>query len=119
MLEALCDVVAWGERWERAPDVLAQARAWTDEARLIALRFYADRLDGRAALASGDTARAAEMLTRARNGFASLGARWEEAVTGLFLGEATGDRDQIERSLDVFDELGSIREIERARRLLA
>ena len=95
------------------------------EAELLALPLFADRLQGRAALASGDPAGAIEPLTRARDGFASLGARWEAAVSALSLGEAfvaAGDperaRPELASALTVFDELGSVREIARARSAL-
>src|SRR5205807_1823567 len=110
---------------ERAPETIARARAHAEEAELLALPLFADRLQGRAALASGDTAGAIDPLVRARDGFASLGARWEAAVSALSLGEAfvaagdpEGARPELASALTVFDELGSVREIARARAAL-
>jgi hypothetical protein len=45
-------------------------------------------LDGRAAFANGNDEDAVPMLERAREGFASLGAAWERAVTELDLAQA-------------------------------
>jgi hypothetical protein len=118
LLECECDIIAMSERWDRAHDTVARARAWADEAQLRALPLYADRLEGRAALAIGDTQAAVAWLSRARDGFNEIGARWDEAVSAMWLGEATNDRASIEAALTVFDDVGSIREIERARRLL-
>ena len=125
LLEGECDVVAITGAWERAPDAIAKARAEAERAELVALPLFADRLEGRAALASGDAAGAIDPLTRARDGFKSLGARWDKAASSLSLGEAllaTGARDagllELQAALDVFDELGSVREIARARTLL-
>ena len=44
---------------------------------LVALPLHAYRLEGRVALERDDTASAVAALTRAREGFASLGAAWE------------------------------------------
>jgi tetratricopeptide (TPR) repeat protein len=125
ILESECDVVAITEAWERAPDTVARARANAEEAQVLALPLFADRLEGRAALAAGDAAGAIDALTRARDGFGSLGARWDQAASSLALGEALiakGARDagtrELQAALDVFDELGSVREIARARDLL-
>ena len=125
VLEGECDVVAIAGDWDRAPGVVATARAWAEEAELIALPFYADRLEGRAAFAGGDASRGVELLQRAASGFDSLSARWDTAWTELFLGEAliaTGDRERARSVLDharvVFDELGSVREQARALELL-
>jgi class 3 adenylate cyclase len=125
ILEALCDVVAELARWELADDTVAEARAFAERALLQALPFHADRLEGRAALARGDGAGAAGSLTRAREGFAGLGARWDEALAALWLGEAqltleaTGEaRSAARAAYAVFDELRSVRELEQARSLL-
>jgi tetratricopeptide (TPR) repeat protein len=123
-LEAHCDVVADLGRWELTDEVAAEARAFAEQALLEALPLHVDRLEGRASLARGDAAPATERLARARDGFASLGARWEAAVAELWLGEArlaagmSGARESAEAGLKVFDELRSVREAEQARSLL-
>jgi hypothetical protein len=125
LLESECDVVAITGAWERAPDTIARARANAEEAWLVALPLYADRLEGRTALASSDGAGAIDALVRARDGFESLGARWDAATSALSLGEALvaiGEaeraRQELTHALAVFEELGSVSEAARARSLL-
>ena len=117
---SMCDIVASNEVWGRAAEVTSRARAWAAEARLRALPIHADRLEGRAAFAAGDTAKAITLLSSAHEAFGAIGARWDQALSAMWLGEARGDegRDLIEAALVVFSELGSVREIERARSLL-
>jgi hypothetical protein len=86
----------------------------------------ADRLEGRAALAAGDADRAVELLARARDGLAGLGARWEAACTELPLAESllqAGRRGEaaelLPAALALFDQLGSVLELARTRELLA
>jgi len=124
-VEALCDVVAELARWELADDTVAEARTVAERGLLEALPFYADRLEGRAALARSNEAAAVGPLTRARDGFAELGARWEESLTQVWLAEALLALDRINEvrvaarsALGVFEELGSVRELEQARSLL-
>ena len=74
ILEAQCDVTAELGRFELADETVADSRAFAARAQLEALPFYADRLDGRAALARGDGSRALETLARAWDGFGALGA---------------------------------------------
>ena len=67
---------------------------------------------------------AAKLLARSADGFAALEARWEEAWSRLLLAEVVGsDAQRAERelavALPVFERLGSVREAERARALLA
>ena len=126
VLEARCDVVAELERWDLVDGTVAEAREFAGLALLEALPLYADRLEGRAALARGDVVLAGEALAQARDGFASLGARWEEAVTSLWLaeslragGDEQGARAAAETALAVFDDLRSVRELEHARSFLS
>jgi hypothetical protein len=125
ILEAQCDVTAELGRLELADETVADSRAFAARAQLEALPFYADRLDGRAALARGDVSRALEMLAHAGDGFVALGAPWEAAVAQVWLGEAqlaagqAGDaRRCATEAFEVFDELRSVRERELARSLL-
>jgi class 3 adenylate cyclase len=125
-LEAHCDVVAELGSWELADGVAAEARAFAERALLEALPLHADRLEGRAALARGDAARAIEFLARARDGFETLDARWEAALAKLWLGEAQLEegasddaRSSAHEALGLFEELRSVRETERARSLLS
>jgi hypothetical protein len=126
MLEGRCDVVAEAGRWELAEPTVADARDQAERAGLIALRFYADRLEGRRHLAAGSADRAVRPLEEAATGFASLGAAWEAAASTLWLaearagvGEATGARRAAEDALAVMDRLRSGREVAQARRILA
>jgi hypothetical protein len=125
VLEATCDIVAELERWDLAEATVTEARAFAERALLEALPLHADRLEGRAALARGKTTHAVDSLTRARNGFAAIGARWEAALASLWLAEAfraAGDESEAQLAADtalhVFVELGSVRELEHARSLL-
>ncbi len=124
--EVRCELVAEEGCWERAAEILAEARAMAARGGSVALALFADRLEGRAALAAADATRAVEMLTRARDGFGSLEARWERACTNLSLAEAqlaTGDaegaRSTLNSAVPVLEDLSSLREIGRARVLLA
>ena len=120
-LEALCEIAAARERWDEAAELAADAREEAGVGEQLALPFYADRLEGRAAGAQGDLAAAAALLERSAVGFASIGARWEEAWSRLLLAEVDGSdaERELAGALPVFEELGSIREAERARALLA
>ncbi len=91
----------------------------------MALECAADRLEGHLALQAGDVAGAVRLLDRARVGFERLDARWDEAVTTLALGQALVEAGEVERvrevvipAVDVFEELGAIRELAEARALI-
>ena len=119
-------VLAEHESWGEVPAFVEQARDFAARGGLRALPVHLDRLEGRAALAAGDTSRAIGTLAAASTGFEKLGARWEKACTDLSLAEAliAGDRgDEVRARLggaiEVFEELRSVREIERSRELLA
>jgi class 3 adenylate cyclase/tetratricopeptide (TPR) repeat protein len=125
-LEALCDLVAEEERWDEAPQVVQEAREHAAWAGLLALPCFADRLEGRAALASGDPEGAIRALERACDGFSRLEARWERACAELSLAEAQlvagrepQARRRLESALVVFEGLSSQRELERSRGCLA
>jgi len=123
-LEALCELAAARGDWEEATALAAAAREEAAWGELLALPLFADRLEGRAAAASGDAARASELLARSAEGFAKLEARWEEALSRLLLAEALlgsdagGAQRELTSALPVFEALRSAREAERARALL-
>jgi class 3 adenylate cyclase len=126
LLEARCDVVAELGLWELVDETIAAARSFAEAALIEVLPLYADRLEGRAALVRGDGLLAVHALTNARDGFASLGAIWEEALANLWLAEAfradgaeSEARTAAEAALAVFDELRSVRELDHARSLLS
>jgi tetratricopeptide (TPR) repeat protein len=126
IMEARSDVLGDMEAWEEVPEFLEFARAYAGEAGLVALPVFADRLEGRAALATGRSLVAEDLLKRATEGFGSLEASWEEARTRLLLGEAfiadgriAAAREEIEQAYPVFQRLSSARELARCRELLA
>jgi class 3 adenylate cyclase/tetratricopeptide (TPR) repeat protein len=125
LLQVHSRLVAEAGWWDQAPALIREMRDHAREAELEALPLFADRLEGQAALASGDSARAAELLARSREGLTGLGARWEAACVDLSLGKAlaaAGDTDgaaaRLREALAVFDEVESINERDRARELL-
>ena len=124
-LEALCEIAAAQENWKEADRLVAAAREEAEIGEQLSLPLFADRLEGQAAADGGDIGRATSLLRRSADGFAALEARWEEAWSRLLLAEllVAGERGRAEAelvaSLAVFERLGSIREAERARDLLA
>ncbi len=124
-LQARGRLVAEAGWWDRAPDVIRESRRFSTVGGYLALPLFADRLEGQAALAGGDPSTAVELLRRASDGLRDLEAVWEAARVDLSLAEAllaTGDRDDVERRVrnaaQLFERLGSVRELERARELL-
>ncbi|HET6770327.1 MAG TPA: adenylate/guanylate cyclase domain-containing protein [Actinomycetota bacterium] len=124
-LQVRSRILAESESWDRAGELIQEMRAHAEEGELLALPFFADRLEGQAALAAGDASKAVDLLTRSRDGLAGLDAKWEAARVDLWLAEAeatTGQREsatvRLRSALDLFDKLGSLRERERARELL-
>jgi class 3 adenylate cyclase len=124
-LQVLCEIVAAQGDWREAADIVASSRKEAEIGEHSSLPLYADRLEGRAAAAAGDVERAALLLRGSAGGFASLGARWEEAWSRLLLAEALLEADarlageELARALPVFEQLRSVREAERARTLLS
>jgi class 3 adenylate cyclase/tetratricopeptide (TPR) repeat protein len=124
-LQLLCEIVPAKGDWHEAAGVVAAAREEAQVGEQLSLPLFADRLEGRAAAIAGDAERAAALLRRSAEGFASLGARWEEAWSRLLLAEALmphdapGAKRELAASLEVFEELDSVRERDRARAMLA
>ena len=124
-LQVLCEIVAAQGSWDDAPRIVAAARAEAEIGEQLSVPLHADRLEGRAAAAAGNAEQAVLLLRRSAAGFAELGARWEEAWSRLLLAEVLVDSDsqeagrELEPALSVFEELRSVREAERAHRLLA
>jgi class 3 adenylate cyclase len=87
LLPARCDVLAEEGAWDTAAKAAAAVRSTVLEDAQTILP-YADRLEGRAALATGSPAAAAARLAAAALGFAALRAGWELACTRLWLAEA-------------------------------
>jgi tetratricopeptide (TPR) repeat protein len=125
-LEAWCDVVCEEEAWDELREVVTESRRHADEAALLALPYYADRAEGRAALAAGDARSAIELLSTSAAGFSELGAEWESARARLYLseslalaGEPAAARRRLSETIPVFDRLRSIAETARAAGLLS
>jgi class 3 adenylate cyclase/tetratricopeptide (TPR) repeat protein len=124
IMEARCDLIGDMGAWDEAPRVLEEARAHARKAGLVALPWFADRLEGRLALREQRWEQAGDILARAVTGFRSVEARWEEARTRLLVAEAllgSGRKDEARSELDsahpVLDRLISVRELARAREL--
>ena len=125
-LEARAALIAAEGTWNEAPQVVADARAWAEQTGLLALPAFADRLEGQAALAAGDTARGVDLLRHARVTSARLGAAWDCARTELILAAALLEADDQRGAADVaasalatLTSLQAPRELQRARDLLA
>jgi class 3 adenylate cyclase/tetratricopeptide (TPR) repeat protein len=125
-LEARCELVAAEGSWDEAAGAASEARSHAAECGLLVLPFVADRLAGRAALAGGDPAAAITPLEASSAGFDSAGARWERARTDLdladallALGDAAAAAARLDGAVRTFEELRSVRELARARELLA
>jgi class 3 adenylate cyclase len=124
-LVALCEITAARSAWELAPGLVAAAREEAAVGAQLSLPLVADRLEGLAAGAAGDVQQAVLLLGRSAGGFAALEAPWEAAWSRLLLAEALAATDSVraERklgaALPVFERLGSVRELERARGLVA
>jgi len=124
-LEALCEIAGARGRWDEAPRLVTAAREEAGVGEQLTLPPCADRLEGRAASAAGGVDEAARLLGRSAEGFAALGAAWEEAWSRLLLAEAVAARDRARAAreaaaaLRVFERLGSVRETGRARTLAA
>jgi hypothetical protein len=91
---------------------------------LKALPVHIERLEGREAFAADEQDRSISLLEAASAGFAGLSARWELARTDLFLSQALhaagrvdDARERLAGAAKVFEDLGSLLEIERSRRL--
>jgi hypothetical protein len=126
VLEARCEIVAESEAWDEVPGVLDASRAHAEEAELLALPCFADRLEGLSARAADEREEAERLLVRALSGFTHLEAGWESACTALALAEALADggRDDRARELlagarPVLGRLRSVRESTRAEALAA
>lgn len=120
------ELLAEVERWGDVQAFGEEARAFATRSGLRALPHHLDRLDGRHALAEGDNPRAADLLERARAGFASISARWDEARSGLFLAQALaaagrdGDaRTHLKHATETLEELGARGDLGRAMELAA
>jgi class 3 adenylate cyclase len=125
-LEGWADLIAAEGSWNEAAAIVSEARNWSDRTGLRFLPLVADRLEGQAALAAGETDRATRLLETARDGFTRLEVPWERARTELSLAEAyvaNGNGAEAataaRAALETFSALGAPAEIERAAALVA
>ncbi|HEU4865331.1 MAG TPA: adenylate/guanylate cyclase domain-containing protein [Actinomycetota bacterium] len=121
VLEARCELLVEQAAWDQAETLVDAARDHAEEAELLALPCFADRLEGLATFAAGDQGRAAALLERAAAGFAELEAGWEAARTELALAEVLAGateqdraRDLLSRARPALERLRSVRELARA-----
>jgi tetratricopeptide (TPR) repeat protein len=124
--EAYAELLAAEGAWDRAPALLAEMREHARIAPAPSVAAFADRLEGRAALAAGDLPRAVELLTAASAAFADLQAPWERALTDLDLGRASdlaGSTDEarttLDRALATFEQIRAMRDVARTKAALA
>ena len=124
ILEAWCEVASEEGAWVEAAEIVDRTARHADWAGEPPLALFATRLEGRAAAAAGEPDRAAELLRRAADGFAGLDATWEAAVSRLDLAHTLLGADRSAAQLlardavQVFDRLGSARELSLAGDLL-
>ena len=84
-LEAEAERIAAAKDWDAATDLVAEMRSHAERADAPAVVAFADRLEGRAAIAAGDHDAALRSLEGAADGFEAIDAPWERALTELDL----------------------------------
>ncbi len=124
--QVTAELLAETGRWEDAPALVRDGRAYASDAELLALPVHLDRLEGRAKVVAGDLEGGLKQLGAARDGFAGLGAAWERARTELDRAEAllmVGRRQEVRAALEAatpdIERVGALSEIERSRNLRA
>jgi len=88
VLEARCEFVAVAGAWEQVPALAKEARSYSAASEALPPSVYADRLEGRAALAADDPEAAVPALTRAVDGFDRLRTPYDVARTSVDLAKA-------------------------------
>ena len=122
-LEAEAERLAATEDWDGAAELVAQMRRHAEAADAPSVASFADRLEGRAALASGDLAGARRGLERAAEGFEAIEAPWERALTQLDIARASSSARDDEsgiwaaRAAATFDTIGDAQGLAAARAL--
>jgi class 3 adenylate cyclase/tetratricopeptide (TPR) repeat protein len=122
--EAWAELLAEEGAWSEAPAIIAAARAWATQSGLLALPAFADRLEGRMLVATGDSEAGVERLRAARATLDGLEAAWDRARTELDLADAllrldnrTEAAEVADAALATLERLSAPREIARARDL--
>jgi class 3 adenylate cyclase/tetratricopeptide (TPR) repeat protein len=100
-MEAEAERLAASEEWGGAAALVAEMRGHAEVADDPALVAFADRLEGRAALAGGDLVNAQRSLEHAAAGFETLGVPWERALTELDLARVASSAGRNEEKGDV------------------
>jgi class 3 adenylate cyclase len=124
LLQAECEVIGRAAAWDDATRLARHARAYAADHGLEALLGAADALEGRAAIAFGDTGPGIELLRTAGLRYAGLEANWRKRCTDLDLADAligAGRVDEGRRvaaaALPALERLGAVTETARARRI--
>ena len=117
-LEAESEWLAARGAWPEAAAFATEMRAQAEENGTVIVSMFADRLEGRAALAADDAGRAEELFTRAAAGFDELGAVWERALTEADVAAALSALDRPDdaratraRARATFEELGAVTDL--------
>jgi class 3 adenylate cyclase/tetratricopeptide (TPR) repeat protein len=103
VLEARCEFVAVAAAWDQVPALAEEARAYSAASDALPPSVYADRLEGRAALAAHDPEAAFTTLTRAVEGFDRLRTPYDAALSSVDLAKtliALGRRGEAAVALD-------------------
>lgn len=124
-LETLCDVLTYATDLKGAGDVIDAALAEAERADLVALPLFADRLKGLLLARSGSPEAGAAALKNSAQGFRSLGAPYEEALSLLHLARVLRRTDQqhqamgyADSALQRFAHVNAIREKQAAARVI-
>jgi len=121
----LAKILAQVGAWDEVPAFLQESRAYVERANDLVLPGHLDQLEGRMQLAQGNASEAVLTLQRAATALERLATPWEHACNALWLAEALRRTDhdaqavgQASSALEVFERMGSIREIAQARDFL-
>jgi hypothetical protein len=124
--EVTAELLAVTARWAEVQAFVDASRPYARDAQLVALPVHLDRLEGRAAAATGELERGLELLGAAREGFGRLGAAWERARTELDLAEALAEAGafpdahaMVDAAAPDLERVGALRELDRLRVLRA
>ncbi len=126
VLEARCEFVAATGDWGEIPALADEARTYVAEAGSTPPLTYLARLEGRRALAMGDPEDAVRLLSEAAEGFDSLGAVYERAITDLDLaraqlamGHGAEAKSLLDGPEDLFEQLRAVKALRSVRELRA
>ena len=122
---AAADIMFQFRSLSRAKEFVSESRAYASRAGMKAIPVHLDRLEATMALENGDLDLAREYADRAAQGFVILDSRWDLARTRVLeaeirLGQNDVDeaRDKTVDALQVFEDLGALRQISAANEML-